>query len=279
MKYYIRWSSFFAFFFLTLTAPAPAHAQETTLVSDNLGLGSGDLTGYLNNVFELALLVGAILAVLIIASAGLQYMSTDAVSGKTTSRERIVQAVLGLLMLLGVWLFFNEIDPKILDLTINQKTTEGVGGAPQTNTNQITEEMRRRADIARRAALNPILPGSTIGTSYTSPTWTSVPVNKYCNDVRGPGWVGIDARNCAGTAPNSQSRCCGKDPNYKPPAVVQTYQPQGEDLGQFYDGNSPPPTGSWCYNFSGGAQCYTVKDDCIDEQVDDTGSTGVCVQK
>jgi hypothetical protein len=162
MKYYIRWSSFFTFFFLTVTVPIPAHAQETTLVSDNLGLGSGDLTVYLNNVFELALLVGAILAVLIIASAGLQYMSTDAVSGKTTSRERIVQAVLGLLMLLGVWLFFNEIDPTILDLTINQKTTEGVGAALQKQQQSALEqEAERRVTSAQNdlSGAGPIIRG------------------------------------------------------------------------------------------------------------------------
>lgn len=249
-------------------------AATKTLVSDGLGLGEGDLGVYFNNLFELALLVGAILAVLIIATAGLQYMTTDAISGKSSSKGKIWQATLGLLMLLSVWLFFKEINPNILKLDFELESVQATG----TNTNQITEEMRRRADIARRAARNPILPGSTIGTSYTSPTWTSVPFNKYCNDVRGPGWVGIDAHQCAGTAPNSQSSCCGKDPNYKPPAVVRTYQPQGEELGS-YNESETPPSGSWCYGFKGGVECYTVKDDCIDKQLGDDTSTGSCVQK
>ncbi|MAZ67262.1 hypothetical protein CL652_00635 [bacterium] len=107
----------------------PVRAQEKTLVSDGLGLGSDNFSGYLNNLFELALLIGAILAVLIIASAGLQYMSTDAVSGKTTSRERIFQAVVGLLMLLGIWIFFAEINPNILktDLSLDTVRVQGRG--------------------------------------------------------------------------------------------------------------------------------------------------------
>lgn len=101
-----------------------AHAAETkTLVSDGLGLGTGNLGGYFNNLYELALLVGAVLAVLIIASAGLQYMSTDAISGKSESKTRITQALIGLLMLLGVWLFFNEIRPDILNLDFELEET------------------------------------------------------------------------------------------------------------------------------------------------------------
>lgn len=106
------------------------HAQVATLISDGLGLESGDLGAYLNNLFDLALLVGAILAVLVIASAGLQYMTTDAVYGKTESRRRIMHAVAGLLMLLGIWLFFNTINPNILKLDFELKKVNTQGTKP-----------------------------------------------------------------------------------------------------------------------------------------------------
>jgi len=111
--------------------PSIVGAQEKTLVSDSLGLGSGDFSGYLNNLFELALLVGAVLAVIMIATAGLQYMSSEAVSGKTAGKERIQQALIGLLMLLGIWLFYNEINPDILKLDVNMEPTRVEEPSPQ----------------------------------------------------------------------------------------------------------------------------------------------------
>ena len=246
----------------------------TTLVSDGLGLSSANLGGYFNNLFQLALLVGAVLAVLIIASAGLQYMSTDAVSGKGESKTRITQALIGLLMLLSVWLFFNEINPRILDLDFE------LDGVSTTVTETEAQRQQREADARARAARNPILPGSTIGTRMRNPTWTVIPFNKYCKDVRGDGWVNIDAHHCTGTRPSIEYSCCGEDPDYTPPAEVKRYVPTGKDLGTFYDGREEqPPTGSWCYRFEGGRQCFTVKDDCVDERVSDSDATEVCKQQ
>lgn len=92
-----------------------------------LNIGADSLGEYFNTLFELTVLVGSVLAVLMIAIGGLQYMTTDSVSGKGSGRERIKQAVLGLLMLLGVWLFFKEINPNILklDFELEKVQTDG----------------------------------------------------------------------------------------------------------------------------------------------------------
>ena len=101
-------------------------------MSDFLKLEAGNLDAYFTNLFNLALVVGAILSVLIIASAGLQYMTTDAVSGKGESKGRIWQAILGLLMLLSVWIFFKEINPNILNLDLTLETLEITGSKLDT---------------------------------------------------------------------------------------------------------------------------------------------------
>ncbi|PCI28837.1 hypothetical protein COB52_03130 [Candidatus Kaiserbacteria bacterium] len=122
-------------FFITIAAvfslPLLAHAASHTTYVSLVDLGgrfagaSGDLGQYFNNLFDLALLIGSILAVLLIATAGLQYMTTDAVSGTTAAKDRIRQAVMGILMLLAIWIFFNEVNPNILklDFSLEPATT------------------------------------------------------------------------------------------------------------------------------------------------------------
>ena len=105
----------------TLFLPIVSSAQENVYVPLAAGLDKIYTTSttfgqFLNSLFNIALTLGAVLAVLIIATAGLQYMTTDAVSGKTSGKEGIQRAVTGILMLLGIWLFFETINPDITDL-------------------------------------------------------------------------------------------------------------------------------------------------------------------
>ena len=108
----------FALIFACASAPLfVAAAGYTPLITSSWleWTGDGDLGTYLNSLFNIAVLVGSILAVLLIASAGLQYMTTDAITQKKDSISRIQKAVLGLLMLLGSYLLFQQINPDILE--------------------------------------------------------------------------------------------------------------------------------------------------------------------
>lgn len=245
--------------------PLQAYAQKKTLVSDGLGLSSDNLSGYFNNLFELALIVGAILAVLIIATAGLQYMTTDAVTGKMTSRERIQRAILGLLMLLGVWLFFEQINPNILNLNFQLTKTD--------------IQLQQQTDTTSQGPLF----GNNIGTSYTTPTWVDVPINQYCSDVQGGGWVGIDNRHCAGAGPSSAT-CCGFDPTYTPPAPIDDTGSGGWctwDAGSStcYDDNTSIAPGSWCYERNGGGYCYASESVCEENETIDTSASSSCFEQ
>jgi len=80
---------------------------------------SGDLTQMLTVAFQMALSVGAILAVLRIAYAGYLYMGqADMWSTKGHAKEVFQNAIIGLLLLFGVWLILNQINPDILQLDI-----------------------------------------------------------------------------------------------------------------------------------------------------------------
>lgn len=77
---------------------------------------TGDLTSFVNNLFRMALSLGAILAVVRIAWAGYQYMTSDAFGSKSHAKEVLGDTVLGLLLLLSIWLILYQINPDILSL-------------------------------------------------------------------------------------------------------------------------------------------------------------------
>lgn len=77
-----------------------------------------DLSQFVNSAFKFAISIGAILAVLRLAYAGYMYMGSDMWSSKGKAREIIGDVVLGLLLLLAVFLIFNQINPGILKLDI-----------------------------------------------------------------------------------------------------------------------------------------------------------------
>ena len=90
---------------------------------------NANLQEMLNAAFQISIRLGAILAVLRIAYAGYLYMgSEDMWSTKTAAKEVFRNAVIGLLILLGVWLILHQIDPRILSLNIMQ--TRGADGVP-----------------------------------------------------------------------------------------------------------------------------------------------------
>lgn len=72
----------------------------------------------LNNIFVYAIGAAALLAVLMIAIGGLQYMGTDAWSTKEEAKSRILSAVLGLLIILASVLILTIINPELLNLDI-----------------------------------------------------------------------------------------------------------------------------------------------------------------
>lgn len=78
-----------------------------------------DLSAMLSNAFSIALSVGAMLAVLRIAYAGYLYMGqADMWSTKGHAKEVFRNTLIGLLLLFGIWLILNQINPDILQLNV-----------------------------------------------------------------------------------------------------------------------------------------------------------------
>ena len=119
--------AFFRTFYRLLVSAAPAavplslRAQETsgfTLLNSGLPsvLNTASLPEFLRGLFQVSIAVAGVLAVIMIAIAGIQYMGTDAYSSKEQAKERIRGAVLGLLIIFGSFVFLRTINPDIVSL-------------------------------------------------------------------------------------------------------------------------------------------------------------------
>lgn len=114
-------SALFAFSFSAeVLAQSPS---SVTLLSPLPGTtGSTDLETYLPLVFNLAIGIAGVLAVIMIIIGGLQYMSTDAIGGKQEGKNRITAALGGLLLALVAYIILQTINPKLVNFNLPSVT-------------------------------------------------------------------------------------------------------------------------------------------------------------
>lgn len=79
---------------------------------------NGNLSQYLNDIFTVAISFGAIAAVVRITWGGFLYMGTDMWDKKGRAKQIISDAVIGLLILLGIYLILYQINPDLLNFNI-----------------------------------------------------------------------------------------------------------------------------------------------------------------
>lgn len=75
---------------------------------------TNDIGKYFNTVFLIAIGLAGALAVIMIIIAGVQWMGTDSVFGKTEAKKQITGAIFGLIIALGAFALLNTIDPALL---------------------------------------------------------------------------------------------------------------------------------------------------------------------
>jgi len=98
-----------------------------------------DLSSYLQGMFRLLIALATVFAMIMIIWGGIEYMSTDAISGKEEGKERIQNAVWGLILALVSWLILYTINPDLLqfkffagDPTIDQTVNNAYQGGRNT---------------------------------------------------------------------------------------------------------------------------------------------------
>ena len=119
----------------TALAPIPGLTdQGATSV-----INATSLANFFNNLYKYLIGVAAILAVIMIIWGGLEISTKDSVSQHSEGRERIQQAIFGLVLVLAPVLVFSIINPSILNLSLdlppislNTPPSAGGAGAPPT---------------------------------------------------------------------------------------------------------------------------------------------------
>ncbi|OHA88532.1 MAG: hypothetical protein A2653_02060 [Candidatus Zambryskibacteria bacterium RIFCSPHIGHO2_01_FULL_43_25] len=93
-----------------------------------------DLSNYLPGLFSLVIGVAGALAVIMIVIGGIEYLSTDSMFGKEGGKEKIKNAVWGLILAIGAYAILNTISPRLVNFSLilssipPPATTTPVGG-------------------------------------------------------------------------------------------------------------------------------------------------------
>lgn len=110
----------------TLLAPLPCNTPGIEGCGEDELLKTFDPTDahnafgkYLNLMITIFIGICAVLAVIMIVMGGIEYMTTELISGKEAGRQRITNAIFGLILALGAWTILNQINPDILDVSLD----------------------------------------------------------------------------------------------------------------------------------------------------------------
>jgi len=97
----------------------------------------GDLGSYAAGIFRLGIGIAGVLAVIMIVVAGIEYMATESITNKGDAKDRLQNAILGLLLALASWLILNTLSPTFTTFSLNIQSPTGQvippvgGGQPQ----------------------------------------------------------------------------------------------------------------------------------------------------
>ena len=105
---------------------------------------SAGFGNYLNVMINLFIGLCAVLAMIMIIMGGIQYMTSELISGKEAGKEQIIHAILGLLLAVGAWALLNTINPDLLKISLGDVKPVTITidpeteSAPWTGTAQLT---------------------------------------------------------------------------------------------------------------------------------------------
>ncbi len=95
----------------------------TPLVSlpgtNKAGTSTTDLNSYIPGVYKLSIGVAGVLAVLMIVFGGVEYITSESLGGKKDGKERINNAIIGLILVIGSYAILSTISPSLLSFNLN----------------------------------------------------------------------------------------------------------------------------------------------------------------
>jgi len=91
---------------------------------------ANNLGAYLNIMIKIFIGICAVLSVVMIVIGGLEYMTSELISSKEAGKEKIRDALLGLLIALGAYALLFTINPNLLNSDINIPATTAPATTP-----------------------------------------------------------------------------------------------------------------------------------------------------
>ena len=110
-------------------APIPGIADNSPSIEDKGGrvaitdLKGYDLGNYINTLFKLAVSILGVMAIIMIIVAGVQYMTVESIYGKSDAKQKIISAVSGLILALGIYTILWTINPQLLEVNFGSGIT------------------------------------------------------------------------------------------------------------------------------------------------------------
>jgi hypothetical protein len=121
---------------ILVSAQAPAYAPMVDLPGFSDGQSSDSFEDFINQLYIVAITLGAMLAVIKIVIAGVKWMMSDIATTKSSAKGDIKGALIGLLIIISAALILETINPALndIDLTFsNQSVDNSVETSAPTN--------------------------------------------------------------------------------------------------------------------------------------------------
>ncbi len=124
-------------------------------------LAEFELGDFVNSIFQIALGILMVLAVIMIVIAGVEYMTVESIYGKSEAKTKITGAVTGLILALGIFLILGTIDKRLLEVNFGSRISVAeidVDSAP-----------KKQADGSYRSSNNKVYSVNNIIQKYGMP--------------------------------------------------------------------------------------------------------------
>lgn len=166
-----------------------------TAVNTNQGLAS-----YLRLVFRLAIGIAGVIAVVKIVLAGIEHMTSESPFSKSKAKDKLLNSILGILLLLGSVVILNTINPELLNISLNLapitgSVTEEDKPSPVTSGGKVCNGLYTvGANWATESGL-PIATysdGSRITTNHPEKNDCATVGEKNCTSLRGLNPIILD---------------------------------------------------------------------------------------
>ncbi|MDE2079173.1 MAG: hypothetical protein KGI73_02185 [Patescibacteria group bacterium] len=181
------------------------------------------LSSYVNSLFQLAITVGVVLAVIMIIIDGFKYMTSEAVGNKKDALQGIRSALFGLLIILAATLVLNIINPQLISLNLSGINGSGGAGGGSSGT-----------------PAAPAAPSTTTLLPLATPTAGQVRgAGDYCFTVTTGGQICGTQSDCTNLVQNTYtakstnpatSGCVSTNSSSKPQQWCATYTSGGATL-------------------------------------------------